>query len=458
MSRSDFGFSDADPLRGSGERRAPLPRVTESRPPDAFEEGDLFEYGRMLWSRRRLILGGTVVAAVLAAVAATVLPKTYRATATLFIAESKMWTSQAEQKDIPPHKYMEIIRSHAVAGRVIRDLKLDQSYGLNEEKLIKKIDVIPIEGSKLLRVQVEARTATLARDIANAVVARSVELNRSLSSGDAVAADAFVRTQLADASKRYDAAETALRTFNETARLAEVRQQVDTELQLQQELSLRLAEVQRDISRARGSVEAMTTELKGQKKVLDLVKSIGEDPTFKDVVQNASKADLERLLSVQMKSEQVNPLYQEIEPQLVERLGDVAGGTREKETIQASMAASTQRLVTLQQELARKEAEFDRLDTSYSVEQDNYKTLAKKQAEVGLLTQVKDADLQVVDPAVIPTSHIRPNVWVYTALISVIAFVTLALVALVLEYGAARRVAQARPTESRPLPEMTGTR
>lgn len=445
-------------MRGPAARRA-SPRVTDPRPPDAFEEGDLFEYGRMLWARRRLILVGTLTATVLAAAAALLLPKTYRATATLFIAESKMWTSQSEQKDIPPHKYMEIIRSHAVAGRVIRDLKLDQPpYGYNEDELIKKIDVVPVEGSKLLRVQIEARTATLARDIANAVVARSIELNRSLSSGDAVAADAFVRTQLADASKRYDAAETALRTFNEKARLAEVRQQVDTELQLQQELSLRLAEVQRDISRARGSVEAMTAELKGQKKVLDLVKSISEDPTFKDVIQSASKADLERLLSVQMKSEQVNPLYQEIEPQLVERLGDVAGGTREKETIQASVAASTRRLVALQQELARKEAEFDRLDTSYSVEQDNYKTLARKQAEVGLLAQVKDADLQVVDPAVVPTRHIRPNVWVYTALISTIALVTLALLAFVLEYGDARRSASARPVESRPVPEMTGTR
>ena len=102
------------------------------------EERDLRDLLLVLWSRRYVLFLATALAAGLALFASRMVAKEYRSTATLMIAGSKVPTvtvGEAARVDsrLYADTYAELIRSRAIASRVIRELNLEDQ--LNEEAL-----------------------------------------------------------------------------------------------------------------------------------------------------------------------------------------------------------------------------------------------------------------------------------------------------------------------------------
>ncbi|MBA2522075.1 MAG: polysaccharide biosynthesis tyrosine autokinase [Solirubrobacterales bacterium] len=120
----------------------------------------------MLW-RRKLIFVLTLLLCLGAVVAASLLlPKSYRATSTLFVAgpktdvETALDTTQGEQL---ARTYTALASTPSVADAVLEELPLD----LTREELLSRMSFAPIERTQLLNITAEADTPDEAAGIAN---------------------------------------------------------------------------------------------------------------------------------------------------------------------------------------------------------------------------------------------------------------------------------------------------
>lgn len=219
------------------------------------DEIDLREYWRIVSRRKWGILGLAVVVSVAAAMVALSITPIYRATATLLI-ESKqakvlsmqqVYDVDSTQRDYIQTQF-EVVKSRAIAERVVKKLKLDQNPEFNaalikkegkswremlgldsaadkkapeteEEKLIrvvdefmKSLDVAPVRNTQLVKISFESQTPELARDVANALANEYIdsemegrlELTRKAADWLSVRLDGL-RVNLANAETRLQA-------------------------------------------------------------------------------------------------------------------------------------------------------------------------------------------------------------------------------------------------------------
>src|SRR5215510_4344611 len=82
-------------------------------------EVELIDYLRVLWKWKRLIVGGTLTAALIAFAITAITPKTYKATVTLLVAESKIPPPQGQgsvlpRTEISPETFEAILKSQSL--------------------------------------------------------------------------------------------------------------------------------------------------------------------------------------------------------------------------------------------------------------------------------------------------------------------------------------------------------
>ena len=169
---------------------------------------------RILWARRRLVVGVMVGALVLAAIAKLVLPPTYVASTSLVIdtrgVDPVTGAVTPTQGSNPLSTQIDVITSRAVALKVVNDLKLVEGAGEESDRsrlgkayaLLASLEVKPSSAGNVLRIRFEDSDPKFAADVANAF------------------ADAYVRTSLElklDPARRQNVwFEEQLRTLRDT--------------------------------------------------------------------------------------------------------------------------------------------------------------------------------------------------------------------------------------------------
>ena len=122
----------------------------------------------ILWKRRRLLLVTLVVLIAVVVAVTLALPKTYKATATLFVGPTQA-VSQTTALDSSvgtalTHTYSTLLGDPAVADEVRPHLPV----ALTRPQLLAKMSFAPVELTQLVQVSAEDRSAALAATIANA--------------------------------------------------------------------------------------------------------------------------------------------------------------------------------------------------------------------------------------------------------------------------------------------------
>lgn len=203
------------------------------------DEVNLLDYWRVLWRRRRLI-GGLCVSAVLAAlVVSLLLPKIYESTATLLPAlDSKdgsglgallsaaggaagaaqsLGMSLPGTPATPTDLFVAMLKSRIMADEVIKRFNLVDLYKAktmdDARKALKADTKITVSKEKVITITVEAKDPQLAADIANFYVSNLDRLNRTLNVSKASQNRAFIERRLAETQVNLVKAEEALKEF-----------------------------------------------------------------------------------------------------------------------------------------------------------------------------------------------------------------------------------------------------
>ncbi|HWP47320.1 MAG TPA: Wzz/FepE/Etk N-terminal domain-containing protein [Candidatus Limnocylindrales bacterium] len=405
------------------------------------DETSLMDYLKVLWKWKYLIIGGTLLCMILAAIISLLMPKVYRATALLLITDPKIGGNVGVR--LPPiETYVGIIKSQTVAKEILEKFSLDKPpYNLTLESLMDgMISVVPLRGTNLIRINVEYTNPEKARDIANMVAVSAVELNKALNEDETVKSRDFLKTQLDEASEALAKAEQELLAFKETSEIDKLRKEVEILLKGKERLELELLEINQIIEEQNTVVDVLGKKLGNEKKILVLSRSISNDSIMKDVVQEVSKLPPLDLLGIQAKDEQVNPLYQELEPKLVEALSGLEGLKVRKAVLARDLEANGKRLTDLQKDLAQREIKLENLTRTYELAKEVYKSLKQRFEEARIQVASKTQELKVVDSAVIPENPIKPNRKMNVLTAGAVALLGLVILAFLLEYISRYRV------------------
>lgn len=222
------------------------------------------QIGAMLRARQLLIAFVMVVAVAGAVVASLLLPKTYVASAEIFIDYRMNDPISGRQfHPMQDESYLQtqfdVIKSVQVAERVIQVLGLQATpegkkfilrYGEQRglralaESIVRNTDVAPHKNSRVIEIQYSSSDPRHAKDVANAVVKAYIDLSLEMMNAPARARRDQYNAQLESMSRQIDELQTKLTAYQQQYQIVDVDERADLESKQMNALSVRLVDVQ----------------------------------------------------------------------------------------------------------------------------------------------------------------------------------------------------------------------
>ena len=222
------------------------------------------QIGAMLRARKKLISNITIAAVIIAGVASLVLPKTYIASANIYIDYRINDPISGRQfNPMQDESYLEtqfdVIRSVQVAERVIETLRLQDTedfrilvakYGeqralrLLAESITQHVEVAPHKNSRVVEIQYSSHNPQQAKDITNAIVKSYIDLSLEMMNAPARARKDQYNAQLETLSRQIDDIQKKLTSYQQEYQIVDVDERVDLESRQMSALSARLLDVQ----------------------------------------------------------------------------------------------------------------------------------------------------------------------------------------------------------------------
>jgi len=284
-----------------------------------------------------------------------------------------------------------------VASQVVRETRLDEApYWVSPSRFFG--DVIEIEevrNSSVLLVHGRLDNPALVADIVNRVADLGADTARRVSQQEAVQARNDIKLQLDEAKARLDGATAKLDDARRGAQLELVKKDVDAELEQRGALLDLLINVEAEKARLARAEQ----ELKARPRVDTVTRSIDGDPAMMEAARNAQGKPPD-LLTLQMKNEAINPVYQELDKQVAESRTRLAALERQK-TQMTARNLDNPRLARLG-EMYAKESQISRLEMERDLAKKSYEQVANSYESARLLVAGRSSGLQILTRALPP--------------------------------------------------------
>ncbi|MBE3583528.1 MAG: hypothetical protein IMX01_05380 [Limnochordaceae bacterium] len=408
-------------------------------------EIDLRQYLEVLLRRKWEILSLVVVAMVAATVATRLSPRIYEASSTVLIrttgSSGLPFATDggflAGAKD-PLQNYVQILKSRDLVVRTARRLHLPSDPTSPEvAQLAQSVKVQPIQGTDTVRVTVSSRDPAFARDAANALVAAFQELNLEYNRQDVRSAQQFIEEQLPKVESQLNQAEELLLRFQESAQVVSPSDETKALLDKISQLETMRAEAEVGLHEVEQRLQEVEKQLQAQPQTLVTARQIADNPMIQ--YYRTQLADLQtRLAGAQEKytdkhpevvdlKAQIDQVRQQLQnevakvvPQETESLNPVYQGLlQELLSLQADQLAQAARSDALRHlidqndqvlaGLPQKELQLARLTRDVKVNEDIYMMLRTRYEETRITENMKNSDVQLIDPAVKPTAPVSPR-------------------------------------------------
>lgn len=253
------------------------------------------QIGAMLHARRAVIMLVTLLSITTAMLLSLVLPKTYIASADLFIDYRINDPIGGRQfHPMQDESYLQtqydVIRSVQVAERVIAALHLQDTkegkllikkYGVARglralaEIIVKNIEVNPHKNSRVIEIQYASNDPMHAKDVANAIIKAYIDLSLEMMNAPARARRDQYNAQLESMSKQMDELQRKLTAYLQEYQIVDVDERVDIESKQMNALSTRLIEVQMQRIEAQAKRDALEHVIRNGNHVSDIPEIAG---------------------------------------------------------------------------------------------------------------------------------------------------------------------------------------
>jgi len=445
------------------------------------DEVSLYDYIKVVSKWKWFIIIGTFVCILTAGIVTLLLPKVYETRATLAMQGSVTPDVEIGILTVPTGLSLDKFVSSLPNNRdlnleVIRNLGLDKSPDeLTPQALSQTVTFSLAKDSRTIAINVRYGHSQKAKDIADTMAEVMKERYQVLNETEISQSQNLIDEQLNLAQTRLLEAEENLEVFKETVDVdslkKEIQSRVSQETSLTQEYSkitMFLVEEEAGLARAQG-------ELEKQDRFYVLSKSIVEDAAYGRILDKLSKEDIAALQGVKGESQQINPVYRNLEQiatnarisiarakakkllvkerieenrvalsklqtQLAEREGEwehltEAHDLAKKLLLKAKIEENKVALSKLQDQLAEKEPEWETLTEGYNRTREEYQSIrSAHQGAVKLLAAAKTRQLKTVGTAGVPSKPIEPNTKRILLIAAAVGLLAVLFLAFFLEY------------------------
>ena len=528
-------------------------------------EKDEMPYLTLLWKWKGLIIAGGLAGALVTAAVVLRAPRLYEAEALLLATESKVpgvGEGQGAAAGVRPMSaaMVTIAKSLPLARKTAEKFRLGAPpWNMSASSLVKRINVRMTRESNLIQMEVQFPDGKLAMDVANFLAGELVAINTQLAQSDTAQARDFIKESLDKARAELDKLEeqkqkagnseppeainkriallqtrqtqlhqeilevdgrigrlNAIPMLEEFAKAKEAYLKVHSsvpEKKLKEENESVLAELTKlsnfvrsseiSIQGEKAKLKTLNDELKKQKEVLTLYKSIDRDleaaalaregrdraptgaplfrtrteelnPVHEDLLKkiHASMAKLSELdaqiaLAQKQKGEleaqfeagntrlargslvlkEAEQKYKALETQLAAEEGKNPGSptllAAKKKAAGEELKRIREEMEKLSAEVERRSTNKDRLSVEHALASDAYKLYSKKFNEASLSVTSKVPDLKIVAPAVIPEEPVGRQLFLNSIIGGLIGVLAGILLSLAIERYADRKTGQA---------------
>ncbi|MHC1759653.1 MAG: GumC family protein [Negativicutes bacterium] len=334
--------------------------------------------------------------------------------------------------------YAEILKSRIVVEGTIAANKIGMEKDDSAKKLVRygafvgRITTQPVRDTEILRVKVTAPSATEAMVWTNSLVDHFLTRITTLAREEQSTVREFVGERLKEARKELDRAETALKEYKISQKIAapaeETKAIIDrlstaSQLAAQNEVVLaaaqgKLANAQRQLGSQKPGFMADGPQiqlLKGKLTELELEQAkllqmytekhprvAAVRSVIRETRQKLSN-EVARIVSADAPS--TNPVHIGVLQARIMAEAELSAGSAQREALQKVISESETEL----SKLPAKEQGIGRVMRDALVAQEIYSMLAKRYEEARISEVMQPTDAQVVNPAVEPDQRIRPR-------------------------------------------------
>ena len=399
---------------------------------------ELLEYIAILKKYWYLILGLTVIAALVAGISSSLMAPIYESDAKILVRDKNsssidtmIFGAMGGQARNQIQNSVEILKSRSLAFAASKNLGLDYAIGSSElARFRAAFSIQPVQGTDFIRISYQSKEPAFARDAINALVDAFVETTLLYNREEARSARNFIEEQLATMTENLRISEERLREFKEKERILSPSEEAkaivnrltslevsrsealvakrEEETKLEQMLTQLQKETNTYISSQVISTNPLVTNIKTQliAKETELEVLLSKStPTSREVTNLKKEIDVLKLqLSQQVEkivtsqTETTNPLYQQLIVS-ISQTQTVITALESRVSALADLVKETEKQFEL---LPEKEIELARLTRDLQVAENIYSVLLQKKEEYRIQEAMQTANIQKVDMAILP--------------------------------------------------------
>lgn len=432
------------------------PSMADALPPDGAAEESLLRYYWRVLIKRRWVIAGVLLGAVLAGLLMAMLSqKLYSATITLEIAREGSRVINIEDAQPRPGANQEfyqtqyaLLKSRSIAEMVVRDLRLanNTDFLTNYESggepavalgsradrearavgiIMNNLEVIPVRLSSVVNVRFVSPDGRMAADVANSVADNFIESNLARRYEASAYARQFLEGRLEQMRQRLEQSErqaVAYAAQQQIINIAPLSRDPETPAQEQSLVAAQLAALNSALGNARTA--RIVAEERYRRATGGAAAQAGlENSAINNLRQQraALSAEYERQLSnlgpeyptVAALRAQLRELDQQISGEVGRvRLGvssNLEGEYRQAVGAEQRLAANVEQLKSEMLDLRRRSIQYNIYQREVDTNRALYDALLQRYREIGIAGGVGANNVSIVDRAQIPSGPFSPN-------------------------------------------------
>jgi uncharacterized protein involved in exopolysaccharide biosynthesis len=329
------------------------------------------------------------------------------------------YLSQFPQMTLETYR-VQVMNPH-ILSQVIKELNLDPArYSVNSLK--DAVDVEAVKDTNLIRITVKDTDPEMAAKIANTLASKFVEFVSETLKAQMGKAAEYLESQMTEEQKNLDRVTEEIKNFMAKPQsVDELEADIEAKLALLTEFKTDLARLEVQEKAIRSALESVKKRLSAEPRLVELKKSIIEDPVMMGIASGKTQSSLD-ITGLTLKSQEINQTYDILSQKAAELEAELAGIVSQKAAMESSIKKTQGELESLQALFAEKKTEYNRLQEQYNVALETYNTFLKKYQEARITTssRIGDFNIMVVSPAIVPEKPVAPRKLLNMALATVL--------------------------------------
>lgn len=342
--------------------------------------------------------------------------------------------SQYPQMSIEAYK--EQIKNPNIMEQTIDELSLNDQE-INRVSLRNMITLNTIKDTNLITISVKNKDKALAAEIANTVANKFTLHVSEIAKTQADKSSNYIKTQLETEKAKLDEALVEYKNYlSQPQGLIELQKEVDSKTDLITSYKTDLLNTEIGEKRIIASLIAAKEELENTSDKVLLKKSITDDSILTQYTGNKTGKAIEDIANINLESEEINNVYINLKSQVNNYEIKLSEIKAEREALTKALETARNELETLQADLADKQHQDKIIRQKVDFAQSTYEAFLKKYEEIRILksSDIGDASIIVVSPAVEPLRPVEPNKKLNLAIAAVLGLMLGTFIAFFIEY------------------------